>query len=173
VDDSTDVGRAGAGGHETLNGPTSAKAGPQCGAFFFAHPPALCYAAGSCGRSIAEPADFWGNEMQFLPRSVRPKAPPIKTQGIKTKVVPLIARSIAWSGEGRWVEPFVGSGAVAFNVAPQRAVLADANKHIIRMHQAIQSGEMTSANVKAYLEIEGTPRIQLASATCWLGPRNS
>jgi DNA adenine methylase len=69
--------------------------------------------------------------------------------------VPLIAKSIAWSGEGRWVEPFVGSGAVAFNVAPQRAVLADANKHIIRLHQAIQSGEMTSTNVKSYLEIEG------------------
>lgn len=93
--------------------------------------------------------------MSFLPASIRPKAPPIKTQGIKTKIVPLIARSINWDGSGRWIEPFLGSGAVAFNVAPQRALLADTNQHMIRLHQAIQSGEMTQYTVRAYLETEG------------------
>ncbi|TMV43360.1 DNA adenine methylase, partial [Thioclava sp. BHET1] len=69
--------------------------------------------------------------MTFLPRPVRPKAPPIKTQGIKTKVVPLIARSIVWDGVGRWIEPFLGSGVVALNIGPQRAILADTNEHMI------------------------------------------
>ena len=65
--------------------------------------------------------------MIFLPCDVSPKAPRIKTQGIKTKVVPLIAKSIQWSGEGRWIEPFLGSGVVALNVAPERALPADTN----------------------------------------------
>lgn len=94
--------------------------------------------------------------MSFLPRTVRPKAPPIKTQGIKTKVVPLIARSIQWSGDGRWIEPFLGSGAVAFNVAPKRATLADTNKHMIDVYKGIQDGSVNGRAVREYLEREGT-----------------
>ena len=51
--------------------------------------------------------------------------PPIKTQGIKTKLVPWIARcdpSAAWTV---WVEPFMGSGVVGFNLAPRRALFSD------------------------------------------------
>lgn len=91
----------------------------------------------------------------FLPAKIRPKAPPIKTQGIKTKVLPLIGRSIAWDGSGRWVEPFIGSGAVAFNIAPQRAVLADTNQHMIDLHRAIQDGSMNARSAREYLEHEG------------------
>ena len=40
------------------------------------------------------------------------KAPPIKCQGIKTRLVPFIGEQIAWRGEGRWIEPFLGSGVV-------------------------------------------------------------
>ena len=43
-------------------------------------------------------------------RVLKPKAPPIKTQGIKTKLVPFIAGHIEWDRQGRWVEPFLGSG---------------------------------------------------------------
>ena len=42
---------------------------------------------------------------------MRPQAPPLKTQGIKTKLTPFIARHIDWDWRGRWVEPFLGSGA--------------------------------------------------------------
>ncbi len=94
--------------------------------------------------------------MTFLPRTIRPKAPPIKTQGIKTKVVPLIARSIIWTGDGRWIEPFLGSAVVALNIAPQRAVLADTNEHMIALYQGIQEGSINGRAMRDYLEREGT-----------------
>ncbi|MDR6420252.1 DNA adenine methylase [Paraburkholderia phenoliruptrix] len=91
----------------------------------------------------------------FLPRRIRAKAPPIKIQGIKTKLVPWIADAISWSGHGRWVEPFLGSGAVALNVAAPRALLCDTNEHIIRFYSAIQSGSLTPECARQYLEEEG------------------
>ncbi|MDQ3816006.1 MAG: Dam family site-specific DNA-(adenine-N6)-methyltransferase [Armatimonadota bacterium] len=83
--------------------------------------------------------------------------PPIKCQGIKTKLVGFIFRSIKWDGlvGGRWIEPFLGSGVVALNLAPERAWLADTNRHIIGFYQAIQSGEMTPSNVREFLTGEG------------------
>jgi DNA adenine methylase len=83
------------------------------------------------------------------------RVPPIKCQGIKTKLVPFIARSIRWQGEGRWIEPFLGSGVVAFNLKPRRALLADINPHIIRFYQAIQRNEITPQAVREYLTEEG------------------
>jgi DNA adenine methylase len=83
------------------------------------------------------------------------KAPPIKTQGIKTKLVAHIGESVSWQGLGRWVEPFLGSGSVLLNVAPTRAIAADTNEHIIRFYQAIQSGDLTAARVREYLQREG------------------
>lgn len=91
----------------------------------------------------------------FLPRAITPKAPPIKSQGIKTKVVPLIARSIAWSGDGRWIEPFFGSGAVALNIMPTRAILADTNVHVIDLYRNIRKGTINGRTVRARLEREG------------------
>ncbi len=91
----------------------------------------------------------------LLPRTITPKAPPIKTQGIKTKVVPLIARSILWSGEGAWIEPFFGSGSVALNIKPRNAILADTNAHLIRLYRAIQKGAIDGWAVRTFLEREG------------------
>ena len=82
-------------------------------------------------------------------------APPIKIQGIKTKAVPAIRESIQWHGDGRWVEPFVGSGAVAFNIAAESALLGDINPHIIRFYQSVQKGVVTGDSVREYLEREG------------------
>ena len=83
--------------------------------------------------------------------------PPIKCQGIKTKLVPFIFSSIEWSdcGKGRWIEPFFGSGVVAFNLRPERALLTDTNRHIIGLYQAIQSGEINQEAVRNHLETEG------------------
>ncbi len=91
-----------------------------------------------------------------LPRSCQtPKVPPIKTQGIKTKLVPMILASIQWEGKGRWVEPFLGSGAVLFNIQPDRALAADTNRYVIDVYKAIQAGEMSSTSLRQYLETEG------------------
>lgn len=101
-----------------------------------------------------------GDPAPFLPRTVSPKAPPIKTQGIKTKVVPLIARSIDWDGRGRWIEPFVGSAVVALNVAPQRALLADTNRHVIDLYRGIQDGSIDGATMRRRLEREGAALLE-------------
>lgn len=101
---------------------------------------------------------LWDNiaGMLPLPRSCpKPKAPPIKSQGIKTKLVPLILANIQWEGKGRWIEPFLGSGAVLFNLQPDQALIADTNRHVIEVYKAIQAGEMSTASLREYLEAEG------------------
>ncbi len=80
--------------------------------------------------------------------------PPIKSQGIKTKLVPAIV-SILPEYEGRWIEPFLGTGVVAFNVRPENAVLNDINPHIIRFYRAIQEGVINKYTVREYLERAG------------------
>lgn len=80
--------------------------------------------------------------------------PPIKSQGIKTKLVPWIMDLVP-TVKGRWIEPFLGTGVVAFNAAFKKAILNDTNPHIINFYRGIQSGEITSATMKAYLENEG------------------
>ena len=91
-----------------------------------------------------------------LPREIgKVTAPPIKCQGIKTKLVAFIARSVQWDGRGRWIEPFAGSGVVLFNVRPQRATVYDANPHIIALYQAIQAGTIDPLTVRNHLTREG------------------
>lgn len=81
--------------------------------------------------------------------------PPIKCQGIKTKLAPWIANHVFVQESGRWIEPFMGSGVVGFNVRPKRAVFADINPHIINFYNAIKKGGVTSAKAKTFLEAEG------------------
>ena len=79
--------------------------------------------------------------------------PPIKSQGIKTKLVPWImdVASIA-NPNGKWIEPFLGTGVVAFNSGFKHALLNDTNPHIINFYKGIQEGSITSPLVKRYLE---------------------
>jgi DNA adenine methylase len=84
-----------------------------------------------------------------------PLVPPLKCQGIKTKLVAAIQEIADTREYSRWVEPFCGSGVVALNVQPKTALLCDTNLHIIRLYQAIQSGEITAAIVKEFLTSEG------------------
>ena len=84
----------------------------------------------------------------------RVKVPPLKIQGIKTKLVPFIAANINWDGSGTYYEPFMGSGVVGFNLAPERAVFSDVNPHLVNFYKAIQSGEVTAWKVRDYLEEE-------------------
>lgn len=81
--------------------------------------------------------------------------PPIKSQGIKTKLVPLVKSIIPHNFEGVWVEPFMGTGAVAFNIAPANALLCDTNPHLLNFYSSLARGEITSEIVGSYLAAEG------------------
>ncbi len=81
--------------------------------------------------------------------------PPLKCQGIKTKLVPTIQGIADGRQFSRWVEPFCGSCVVALNVQPKKALLCDTNPHIIQLYRDIQSGRITPASVKAFLTEEG------------------
>lgn len=83
------------------------------------------------------------------------KVPPIKIQGIKTKLVVWIKDSVCWDGKGFWVEPFMGSGVVGFNVKPKNAIFSDTNPYIIKFYNELNNGSITPRIVKAFLESEG------------------
>lgn len=96
--------------------------------------------------------------MNKLPQKVaRVGVPPLKCQGIKTKLVPFIFSSLQWEGQNDalWIEPFLGSGVVAFNLAPGRALLSDTNQHIMRFYKAIQQREINRGIVREFLDEEG------------------
>ena len=57
--------------------------------------------------------------------------PPIKIQGIKTKIVPIIKQNIIIDDETTWVEHFMGSGVVGFNIKPHKAIFSDTISEII------------------------------------------
>ncbi|MFV0387532.1 MAG: Dam family site-specific DNA-(adenine-N6)-methyltransferase [Pyrinomonadaceae bacterium] len=81
--------------------------------------------------------------------------PPIKSQGIKTKLVEWISSNVKEIEFERWVEPFMGTGVVAFNIRPKKALLCDSNPHLINFYKAIQNKEITSGLVRKYLIDEG------------------
>src|SRR5688572_17561 len=80
--------------------------------------------------------------------------PPLKSQGIKTKLVPWIME-IAPKMNGTWIEPFLGTGVVAFNSKYKKAILNDSNPHIINFYKGIQNREITKSSIKNYLYHEG------------------
>lgn len=86
---------------------------------------------------------------------MKPKVPPIKCQGIKTKLVPFILSNIKPNPNGRWIEPFLGSGVVLFNAAPKRAIASDINPHIINFYQEIIEEKITPKIVRKFLEKNG------------------
>ena len=81
--------------------------------------------------------------------------PPLKIQGIKTKLVPLIKQSVVMQADSVWIEPFMGSGVVGFNVEPHQAIFSDTNPHIIEFYKQIKSGVITANVVRNFLEKEG------------------
>jgi DNA adenine methylase len=80
--------------------------------------------------------------------------PPIKSQGIKTKLLPWILELVP-EISGKWIEPFLGTGVVAFNSNFDEAILNDTNPHIINFYKGIQTKEITAPLMKQHLEQEG------------------
>lgn len=81
--------------------------------------------------------------------------PPIKIQGIKTKLVPLIKQNVIMGQDTLWVEPFMGSGVVGFNMKPNRAIFADINPFIVDFYNQIKNRTITSGIVQDFLQEEG------------------
>jgi DNA adenine methylase len=81
--------------------------------------------------------------------------PPIKCQGIKTKLVSSIKSLADNQNFDRWIEPFCGSGVVAFNLQPKKALLADANIHIINFYNDLKTQQINPNLVKEFLEENG------------------
>lgn len=91
----------------------------------------------------------------LLPKQIsKINVPPIKIQGIKTKLVPFIAESIKWDGTGVYYEPFMGSGVVGFNLNPDKAIFSDTNPYIIQFYNDIKDKKISSGIVREYLEYE-------------------
>ncbi len=84
-----------------------------------------------------------------------PVVPPIKCQGIKTKIVRAIRSLQSNNVAGRWIEPFCGSCVVPFSIRPERALLCDSNEHIVRLYTDVQLGKITSGAVEEYLAEQG------------------
>jgi DNA adenine methylase len=81
--------------------------------------------------------------------------PPIKSQGIKTKLVPWISDIVSQQINGTWIEPFMGTGVVAFNIRPDKAILCDTNPHLINFYNSIKDGTINPNIVRYFLEEEG------------------
>jgi len=90
--------------------------------------------------------------------------PPIKSQGIKTKLIPIIASLVPDTIEGRWIEPFMGTGGVGFNLASRPAVMADANPHLVNFYDAVSSREITATSTRAFLATEGAKLLELGES---------
>lgn len=86
--------------------------------------------------------------------------PPIKCQGIKTKIVPLILSNVFIAEHGLWIEPFMGSGVVGMNAKHSKALFSDINPHIIAFYNAIKNKMITPVLARAFLEKEGQILLQ-------------
>jgi len=93
--------------------------------------------------------------MNDTPTGKKVYVPPIKCQGIKTKIVHSIKEQIIWDRGGKWIEPFLGSGVVLFNIVPEKALVGDTNPHIIDFYNKIKTGEITSDIIRQSLTEEG------------------
>ncbi len=78
--------------------------------------------------------------------------PPIKIQGIKTKLVKLISQAVSLKDQAVWYEPFMGSGVVGLNLAPKYAVFADTNPYVIALLEK-EGGLLKEKDEKHYYYI--------------------
>jgi DNA adenine methylase len=73
----------------------------------------------------------------FAHEDVNIRKPFLKWAGAKTKISRLL-RSFMPAGDYRFVEPFVGSGAVFVNTTYRRGLLADANEDVINLYKLLK-----------------------------------
>lgn len=54
-----------------------------------------------------------------------------------------------------WIEPFMGSGVVGFNIGPAQAIFSDTNPHLINFYHGINTKEITPQLVREFIQQEG------------------
>ena len=81
--------------------------------------------------------------------------PPFKTQGIKTKLVPLIKNTVNINSSTTWIEPFMGSAVVGLNIANNHAIFADLNPHVVDFYNQLKVGTITAKIVREFLTEQG------------------
>lgn len=90
--------------------------------------------------------------------NVNVKVPPIKSQGKKTLLVGWIKDTLDDLNKNEdylFIEPFVGTGVVGFNLAPRNAVFSDLNPHLINFYNGLKNNDFNSNDVRAFLTTEG------------------
>ena len=80
---------------------------------------------------------------------------PIKIQGKKRNIVPFLQENIKLNSDSIYIEPFLGSAVVAFNLIPQKAILSDVNYHIINFYKNIKTELVNPKVVREFLEEHG------------------
>ena len=65
----------------------------------------------------------------------------LRYPGGKQRQLPTFARHLpaAHQIEGRYIEPFLGGGAIFFSISPKQAILSDINSELIYLYRAIQN----------------------------------
>lgn len=84
--------------------------------------------------------------------TTRPSEPVLRWAGSKRRIAPILGSHTPKQYK-RYIEPFVGSGALYFHLQPEYAILADVNPEVTAMYKAIKSNP---AEVNMYLQ--GIPR---------------
>jgi DNA adenine methylase len=82
------------------------------------------------------PGTTSGNDLGHSGQSGISASPIVKWVGGKTKLLPELQKRIP-STFGRYYEPFAGGAALFFKLAPEAAVLGDANADLIACYQAL------------------------------------
>lgn len=85
------------------------------------------------------------------------QVPPLKIQWIKTKLIAFINDTIKENKQLKdytWVEPFMWSWVVWFNLAWNKAIFSDTNPHIINLYKSIYDKKINSKIVRKFLEKE-------------------
>lgn len=80
--------------------------------------------------------------------------PPLKIQGIKSKLIPYIKEITNQCDFDVWIEPFIGSGVVGFNLAKENAIFADINPHIIKFYCDLNDKKIDCKIIRDYLETQ-------------------
>lgn len=115
-------------------------------------------------------ADIEQALVTYLP-TTRELRPIMKWAGGKRQVLPAI-RPLVPASYNRYIEPFLGGGAVLFDLAPSRAIVNDLNTELISMYETVRDfpneliDVLTSfaTSVEAFYEIRAWDRDPVAFA---------